>query len=79
MATRRKHRVTAKRRVSGTDPLAGTPELALFNKWQALSRRAAKGDRKAYAAMDQVQYDLQDMSPLGKSLVWGDEGRKRFR
>jgi hypothetical protein len=77
MATRRKHRVTAKRHAKGRDPLAGTPELALFEKWRALSKRAAKGDRKAYALVDKIQYELQDMSALGNSLVFGHEGRQR--
>ena len=28
----------------------------------------------AYELADRMQYDLQDMSPYGHSLVWGSEG-----
>ena len=59
-----------------SDPLDGTPELALFRKWQSLRRKAWK-DRKYVNAMDAAQYQLQDMSKLGWSLVWGHEGRQR--
>ncbi len=64
-------------RASGRDPLEGTPELALFRKWRKTGALAAKGNRKAYANLDRLQYELQDMSPLGHSLVWGHEGRNR--
>lgn len=67
-----------KRRYGHTaaDPLAGTPELTLFHKWVRLRKKAYK-DRRYTAAMDKTQYALQDMSPLGHSLVWGHEGRRR--
>ena len=55
-------------------------ELVLFDRWMRARKNAtrpgAKG-RAAYAIVDKLQYELQDMSPFGYSLVWGEEGRKR--
>lgn len=59
-------------------------ELALFEKWRNLSKAAARVQRmggRRYNDLSNraltLQYELQDMSAFGHSLVWGAEGKIR--
>jgi hypothetical protein len=47
------------------------PEDVLYVKYQRTAKRAVK-NVKLRNHLTKLQYELQDMSPYGHALVWGD-------
>ncbi|MHB8108004.1 MAG: hypothetical protein ACYDH4_11350 [Candidatus Cryosericum sp.] len=51
-------------------------EMKVWVKWMR-ARHSKRGTHHQRAARaDRLQYQLEDMSPYGRSLVWGYPGRE---